>query len=84
VRIDIRLPIGLLFSVFGILLTAFGAFSGKDLYHRSLGINVNLWWGLPMLLFGVAMLLLAKKADSGKEGDSPSGRLVARASNVRG
>lgn len=83
-KIDIRLPMGLLFAVFGVLLTAFGAFSNKDLYRRSLGINVNLWWGLPMIVFGVIMLLLAKRAGFGKEDATRGSRPVARASNVHG
>jgi membrane protease YdiL (CAAX protease family) len=56
--LDIRLPIGMLFSIIGILLSVFGAFSDKALYQRSLGINVNLIWGLVLLAFGAVMLLL--------------------------
>jgi hypothetical protein len=60
---DLRLPIGLMFSLFGLLLTAYGAItSSSKIYERSLGINVNLWWGLGLLLFGGAMLLLAWRA----------------------
>jgi hypothetical protein len=58
--LDIRLPIGLLFSIFGILLIAFGMVSDKGLYQRSLGININLYWGMVMLLFGAVMLLLGR------------------------
>ena len=60
-RLDIRLPIGLLFSICGILLVLFGALSNPLLYERSLNINVNLWWGLAMLVFGVIMLLLGRR-----------------------
>jgi hypothetical protein len=58
--IDIKLPIGLMFSILGVLLTLFGLFTRSDeiLYARSLGINVNLWSGLGMLVFGLFMLLL--------------------------
>jgi hypothetical protein len=58
--LDIRLPIGLLFSIFGLLLIAFGLLSDKALYQRSLGINVNLWWGIVMLLFGAVMLRIGR------------------------
>ena len=44
------------------LLTGFGIVSGPEIYARSLGINVNLWWGLALLAFGLAMLLLAFRA----------------------
>jgi len=57
-RLDIRLPIGLLFSICGILLVLFGALGNRQLYERSLDININLWWGLAMLVFGIVMLAL--------------------------
>jgi hypothetical protein len=59
--LDIRLPIGLMFSILGILLTGFGLFGDKTIYQRALGINVNLWWGLVMLVFGLVMLLLGRR-----------------------
>lgn len=59
--LDIRLPIGLLFSCFGFLLLLFGAFSNRALYQRSLNININLWWGVVMLVFGGIMLLLGRR-----------------------
>jgi len=60
--IDIRFPIGLMFGVVGILLTAFGIFGDKAIYQRSLGINVNLQWGVAMIMFGAIMLVLAIRA----------------------
>jgi len=43
---DIRLPIGYLFTIFGAMLVLFGLFTGNaDMYQRSLGINIDLWWG---------------------------------------
>ncbi|MGO8986123.1 MAG: hypothetical protein ACLPHI_20600 [Terriglobales bacterium] len=63
---DIRLPIGLMFSVFGLLVTGYGAATrGSDMYaQHSLGIDINLWWGMVMLLFGAGMLLLVRRASS--------------------
>jgi hypothetical protein len=60
---DIRLPIGMMFSVFGVLVGGYGlATQGSEMYTRhSLGINVNLWWGIAMLIFGAVMLLLARR-----------------------
>ncbi len=59
--IDIKFPIGLMFSILGLLLTFYGIFTSADtaLYSRSLGINVNLWSGIGMLIFGLIMLVLA-------------------------
>ena len=59
--LDIRLPIGFLFAIFGVLLIAFGEFSDKAIYERSLGININLEWGIVMLLFGAVMLILGRR-----------------------
>lgn len=59
--IDIRLPIGMLFTVIGVILSLFGAVSDRAIYQRSLGINVNLYWGLVLLLFGVIMLVLGRR-----------------------
>jgi multisubunit Na+/H+ antiporter MnhG subunit len=61
-RLDIRLPLGLLFVVFGILLSGFGLVSDKDLYQRSLHVNINLWWGIVMLAFGMGMLALGRRS----------------------
>ena len=57
---DIRLPIGLMFALVGIILVVFGAMTnGSDIYtEHSLGINVNLWWGMVLALFGFLMLAL--------------------------
>jgi len=58
--LDIKIPIGMLFSVLGLLLTIYGtATNGEAMYERSLDININLWTGLFMLVFGLIMLLLA-------------------------
>jgi hypothetical protein len=61
--LDIRWPIGLMFSFVGLLLTVYG-FATRDnaeLYRRSLGINIDLRWGLLLLAFGAIMLAFAKR-----------------------
>ncbi|HEY8900493.1 MAG TPA: hypothetical protein VIM61_08775 [Chthoniobacterales bacterium] len=55
--LDIRLPIGLMFSLIGLLMTGYGLVTPAALYERSLGINVNLWWGIVLVLFGAWMLI---------------------------
>jgi hypothetical protein len=60
--LDIRLPIGMLFTIFGIMLIVFGAFSNPSLYAQSLGINVNLIWGAVLLVFGAIMFFLGARA----------------------
>lgn len=54
--LDLRVPIGLLFGLLGLVLTGFGLVSDPAIYQVSLGINVNLWWGLVLIAFGAAML----------------------------
>ncbi len=67
--VDIKFPIGLMFAIFGVLLTIFGIFTNGDevLYTRSLGININLWSGGFMLVFGAVMLILAFMARKSKQ-----------------
>ena len=60
--IDLRRPLGLLFALLGLLLCGYGLLTrGAPMYERSLGINVNLVWGLFLCVFGGGMLLLARK-----------------------
>jgi TRAP-type C4-dicarboxylate transport system permease small subunit len=62
---DIRLPIGYLFTIFGAMLVLFGLFTANaDMYQRSLGINIDLWWGGILLIFGLLMTFAARKAQS--------------------
>ena len=65
-RLDLRYPIGLLFSIFGVIITAYGVFSDKAIYQKSLGMDVNLWWGLICLGFGLTMLSFAVRASERK------------------
>ena len=57
--LDLRLPIGLLFLLLGALVGVYGLVSDPAIYAASLGINVNLWWGGVMMLFGAAMFVPA-------------------------
>jgi hypothetical protein len=56
---DLRLPLGILFSLYGLILVATGLTSSPAMINQSLGINMNLWWGVFQLLFGAIMLALA-------------------------
>lgn len=71
--LDIRLPIGGMFAIAGLLLAAYGLATGGDarMYERALGININLWWGLAMLVFGLLMLGLGRRG-SQSEGVRPA------------
>lgn len=67
-QLDLRLPMGIMFSIFGLLLAGFGLASDRTIYERSLGINVNLWWGLALLVFGLVSLGLALGAAKARHG----------------
>jgi hypothetical protein len=62
--IDIRLPIGGLFSALGVLIGGYGIVTNGNAahYQASLGININLWWGIVMLIMGLLMLTLGVRA----------------------
>jgi hypothetical protein len=62
-NLDLRIPMGLMFSIVGIILTAFGLGTNHDatLYAKSLGINANLWWGIVLLIFGQTMFQLGRR-----------------------
>jgi hypothetical protein len=64
--LDIRIPLGVMFTTLGLLLTGFGFVSDPAIYQRSLGIDVNLWWGLVLLVFGALMLWLGWRAAAGR------------------
>jgi hypothetical protein len=70
--LDLRWPIGLMFSIIGALLTIYGLFTrGGDEYQRSLDININLRWGVVLLVFGVFMLMMAIKGAKSSSSNNP-------------
>lgn len=62
--LDVRIPIGSMFAILGVMLFAYGLLTASNsaMYARSLGYNVNLWWGLFLAVFGGLMLGLARRA----------------------
>jgi protein-S-isoprenylcysteine O-methyltransferase Ste14 len=81
--LDIRIPIGSLFVLLGALLAGYGIFSNPAIYQRSLGIDINLWWGVVLFVFGLGMLGLAWRASRRKvqahAADSPASSAAAAA-----
>jgi hypothetical protein len=61
--LDIRIPLGLLFLLVGGILSIFGFFTRGDaaVYQKSMGINLNLAWGLVLLVFGLVMFLVGRR-----------------------
>ena len=58
-NVDLRIPLGALFVMLGAIMLVYGIFSDPSIYERSLGINVNTWWGAVEVLFGAVMILSA-------------------------
>ena len=71
---DIRAPIGGLFSLLGLMLAGYGLIAGSRTASDVAPVtNVNLWWGIVMLLFGIMMLAMSRRAitrSSAREGTS--------------
>lgn len=68
--LDLRFPIGIMFSLVGLILAGYGMMTNgnAELYRRSLDININLIWGIFLVIFGALMLGFAiKGAKSGPE-----------------
>lgn len=60
--LDLRFPIGLLLAIIGLLLTVYGALADPSIYRRSLGLNINLYWGFVLLIAGAILLLAARRS----------------------
>src|ERR1700758_3609169 len=58
-RFDIRRIIGGVFILYSLILIALGIFGSAHVKHKAAGINVDLWAGLGMLIFGALMIFWA-------------------------
>ena len=63
--LDVRWAIGGMFAITGALLVIYGLISDPAIYEKSLGINVNLWWGIVLFVFGLLMLVFAYRGSRG-------------------
>jgi xanthine/uracil/vitamin C permease (AzgA family) len=54
---DLRMIIGGLFTLYGIILTIVGALDSAAEVDKAAGVRINLWMGLGMLLLGLLFLL---------------------------
>ena len=84
--LDIRTPIGLMFTILGALVTGYGIISDRAIYQRSLGINVNLWWGLALLAFGLTFLYFGRRGTSAMRAaeTTPEGRATEAIEHATG
>src|SRR5215217_4367921 len=89
---DLRRIIGGVFLVYGLLLAILGLFDSQEEIDRAAGVNINLWTGLGMLVFGALMMVWAftrplseelGHAEASEEpGDRKSTRLNSSHANI--
>lgn len=62
-NLDLRTPIGMMFTFTGLILSVFGYSTSSNVaaYAKTQGLNVNLWWGLVLLAFGMTLFLLSRR-----------------------
>ena len=74
--LDLRLPMGMMFALVGAMLAVYGVFTSSHAMYQehSLGINVNLWWGLALLGFGLIMFGLARWAAAAEKAGGEKGK----------
>ncbi len=54
---DLRVLIGSLFTLYGVVLIVAGVFANAAEIQKASGININLWMGIGMLIVGLLFLL---------------------------
>ena len=76
---DVRRLIGALFVIYGVILVVLGLGASDSTIEKSADVNLNLWAGLGMLLFGLLMLAwaflrpLSAELDEAAGGAAPTG-----------
>lgn len=70
--LDIRMPLGLLFGLLGLMLIGYSLASEAAIYERALGLNINLWWGLVMTAFGLVFVWFGRRGTPLPPEESPS------------
>ena len=59
--LDIRLPIGAMLGLMGLLLAGYGLLGDQAIYARSLGLNINLIWGSVLVVAGAVLVFLGTR-----------------------
>lgn len=59
--LDVRVPVGLMLGIMGVLLVGYGVLGDQSIYARSLGLNVNAIWGSVLLVVAAVLLILAAR-----------------------
>jgi len=72
-NLDLRIPMGMMFTMMGAVLMAFGlAIRGKtEFLANSAGFDADLWWGLVLMAFGIVVLTLGRRGQAAIEKGRP-------------
>ena len=75
-KVDVRIPMGMMFTLMGAVLMAFGisTASNHEIYARSLDVNMNLWCGAALLVFGLAMVIFGRRGQARIEAGRTKGK----------
>ena len=74
-HVDLRIPMGMMFTLMGAVLMAFGLATGSNtaMYVKTLGVNVNLWCGVALLVFGLLMVTFGRRGQRAIEKSKNAG-----------
>ena len=74
-NVDLRIPMGMMFTLMGAVLMAFGLSTNDNpaMYVNCQGINVNLWCGLALMVFGLLMVTLGRRGQMAIEKSRKTG-----------
>ena len=59
--LDVRVPVGLMLGIMGVLLLGYGLLGDQSIYSRSLGLNVNAIWGAVLVAVAAVLLALSRR-----------------------
>jgi hypothetical protein len=83
-NLDLRIPMGLMFTLVGLILSVFGLMTNGDaMYAKSLGLNANLDWGVVLLIFGSAMYILGRRGQKAADAAPPKPVAEGQSGSVR-
>ncbi len=61
--IDLRLPIGIFFILVGLIITIYSIIAPAYVPHIKEHINIDLYWGIVLLIFGIPMTIFGWMAE---------------------
>ena len=64
--LDIRIPIGVMLGLMGLLLAGYGVLGDQSVYERSLGLNINLIWGSVLVAAAAILVVLGTRGHARK------------------